>query len=326
MCRRQFLVRMAALPAVLAAPSLRAQGVATGKPTWIIVPWPAGAGTDVATRAVADALARELGQPVQVDNKPGASGAIGSAYVARARADGLTLVTATADTHSINPQVRTDLPYDATGDFVPLVVFGVLNWAWVARADLPVNNMKEFVALAKQKPGQFTYGSWGVGSTAHVAAALLESAAGIQLHHIPYLGAAPALTDLQGGHVDLMPNANQQAADLRAAGKVKILGISAAQRATGLLNDVPTLAEQGIAGAECGSWYGIMAPKGVPEDVRSRLAAALVKVVSLPEVAARIRAAGVDPVAIHGSALKDFLRSEYERYGAVVRARQIKVG
>lgn len=268
MSRRTFLLRMAAIPAALAAPTLHAQGTSPGKPTWIVVPWPAGAATDVATRAVADGLSRELGQPFQVDNKPGASGAIGSAYVAKARADGHTLVTATADTHSINPQVRADLPY-AVGDFAPLIVFGTINWAWMARADLPANNMKEFVALAKQKPGQFTYGSWGVGSTAHVAAALLESAAGIQLNHIPYQGAAPAITGLQGGHVDLVPYAKLQASDLRAAGKVKILGLSASKRATDLLTDVPTLAEQGISGAESGSWYGIMAPKGMPDDVRT---------------------------------------------------------
>ena len=292
---------------------------------WIVVPWPAGSPFDAATRAVADALGRELGQPCNVDNRPGASGAIGSTYVAKARPDGYTLVAASADTHSINPQVRSDLSYDAINGFTPLVVFGTISWMWMARSDFPANNIKELVALARQKPRLINYGTWGIGSTAHIAGALLESATGIEINHVPFQGGAPALSALLGGHINLMPYPPVQAADLRAAGKVKILGSTAKQRATGALSEVPTLAEQGIVGAESGSWYGIMAPKGLPDAVRAQLTQALLKVLGSADTLPRIRGAGIEPVVIHGPALAEFLRSEYQPYGSVIRQKQIKL-
>lgn len=325
MSRRQFILKLLAAPAALGMPSLHAQGAFPSKPLWIIVPWPAGASTDVATRAVAEALTRELGQTVSVDNKAGAAGTIGSTFVAKAKADGYTLLTATADTHSITPQVRTDLQYDAMDSFVPLAVFGTVNWVWMARSDFPANNIKELVALARQKPGTITYGTWGIGSTAHVAGAMLENATGMVLNHVPFQGGAPASAALQGGHVDLYPNGKQQALDLLKAGKVKVLGYAHSHRSTDLLTDLPTLAEQGFPGAESGSWYGVMAPKGIPEDVRARLSGALNKVLGSPETINRIVAAGLDPVNLQGAALNDFLRKEYQRYGAVVRQKGIKL-
>lgn len=326
MSRRQFILQLLSGPAALAVQSAHAEPGFPNKPLWIVVPWPAGAPTDAATRAIADGLTRELGQVCNVDNRAGASGSIGSALVAKSRADGYTLLSATADTHSINPHVRSDLQYDAVDGFTPLVAFGTVNWIWAARTDLPVNNIKDLIALARQRPGEITYGSWGIGSTAHIAGALLERGAGISLNHVPFQGGAPAYTAIQGGHVDLVPFGNKaQVQELRAAGKVKILGYTAPQRSTDLLQEVPTLAEQGVVGAECGSWYAIMAPKGIPEDVRTRLMAALLKVLNMPETTRRIVGAGIDPVNLSGSALTEFLRREYQRYGAVVRQKGIKL-
>lgn len=325
MIRREFIFKTLSLPALSVASSTFAQSGFPAKPITLIVPWPAGASTDIASRALAEILGRELGQSVVVDNKPGASGAIGSTLASKARADGYTLLTTTADTHSINPQVRSDLQYDAVNGFVPLVGFGTVNWVWMARADFPAQNIKELVAYARQNPGKVSYGTWGVGSTAHIAGALLENAAGIQLNHVPFQGGAPAAAALQGGHLDILPYLKPPAADMRMAGKAKILGYAAQQRSPNLLSDVPTLMEQGVAGAESGTWYGIMAPKGIPEDVRTRLTTALVKVLGKPDTASRILAAGIDPMNLSGTALNDFIRNEYQRYGAIVRQRNIRV-
>lgn len=325
--RRRHLLKLSAAATLLPtayADSAWAEGAFPNRPLVIVCPWPAGGGTDVATRAIADALSKELGQAVQVENRTGASGAIGLGYVARSPADGYLLATATADTHSINPQLRPDLPYDAANGFIPLAIYGTTSWAWMARSDFPVSNVQDLVRLAKQKPGQISYASWGIGSTAHLAGALLESAAGMELNHVPFAGSAPALTAIQGGHVDLMPVGRASANDLRKAGKVKVIGISAPVRSATLLTDVPTLAEQGLVGAEAGSWYGISVRRGIPEPVRERLQQALVKVLALPETVARITTIGMDPVSLHGDAAERFLRAEYERYGAVIRKKKIQ--
>ena len=326
MRRRQLL--MSGLAATLALPTIHkkawAQNTFPSRPLTVIVPWPAGAGTDVTTRAVAETLSRELGQPVAVENRAGANGAIGLAHAARVAPDGYTLATATADTHSISPHLRADLPYDAVDGFIPLAVYATTHWAWMARPDFPANNIKELIALAKQKPGQITYASWGIGSTAHIAGALLERATSIELSHVPFPGAAPATTALQGGHVDLLPISRKPAENLRKAGKVKIIATSAPARSTTVLPDVATVGEQGYPDAQAGSWYGISVRSGIPEDARARLQEALIKVLGSPEIAARINAAGMDPVRLHGEELKKFMRSEYERYGNVIREKGIK--
>jgi len=302
-----------------------AQGTFPTKPLTVVMPWPAGGGTDVTTRAVADALSRELGQAVQVENRPGANGAIGMGHAARVAPDGYTLVTTTADTHSINPHLRSDLPYDVNAGFIPLVIYGTTYWAWMARPDFPANSFQELIALAKQKPGDISYASWGVGSSAHIAGALLESATQMQLNHVPFLGSAPGLTALQGGHVDLMPIGRTTAENLLKAGKVKVLAVAAPTRSKEVLPNVQTLTELGYEAATAGSWYGISVRQGIPDQVRDRLQDALIKVLNLPAVATKIAAVGMDPVKMHGAVVTNFMRTEYDRYGAVIRAKQIKI-
>lgn len=293
------------------------------RPITIVVPWPPGAATDAATRVIAEALGKELGQSVNVENRAGASGALGSAYVSTGPKDGYRLVTATADTHSINPQVRRNLPYDPAKDFEPIALFATLSMVWVARTDLPYRTMAEVVAGAKQRTTPLNYGSWGIGSTAHLAGALLETASGVTMNHVPFQGASPAVTALGGGHIDLMPSSRTSAAAMRAAGKIKVLGLASRQRAGGDLADVPTLDEQGIKGAESGSWYGLMAPRGIPEDVRARLTLATAKVLALPEVRDKIAATGLDPVTLTGGEFQDYLRQQWETLGRVIRSKQI---
>ena len=322
--RRSTLRLLAAAAALTMACVANAQSYPT-KPITIIVPWPPGAATDAATRIIAEAMGRELGQTVNVENRSGANGALGSAYVASGPKDGYRLITATADTHSINPQVRKNLAYDARKDFEPIALFATLSIVWVARADLPYKTMAELMAGAKQQPKPLNYGSWGIGSTAHLAGALLEMATGVSMNHVPFQGASPAVTALAGGHIDLMPSSRVSAAGMRAAGKIKVLGMASSKRASGDLADVPTLDEQGIKGAEWGSWYGLMAPKGIPEDVRVKLVATVTKVLAMPEVKDKIAATGLDPVTLTGTEFQDYLRQQWETTGRVIRSKQISL-
>lgn len=322
--RRHSLRVMAAGAALLALPHAQAQAFPS-RPITIVVPWPPGAATDAATRIIAEALGKELGQPVNVENRAGANGALGSAYVATGPKDGYRLITATADTHSINPQVRRNLPYDAQRDFEPISLFATLSMIWVGRIDLPYRTIAEAVADAGKRSVPLTYGSWGIGSTAHLAGELLEAASGMRLNHVPFQGASPAVTALGGGHIDLMPSSRVSAASMRAAGKIKTLGLASTRRASGDLADVPTLDELGIKGAESGSWYGLMAPRGIPEEVRARLTAAVVKVLGMTEVRDKIAATGLDPITLAGADFQDYLRRQWDTYGRVVRSKQISL-
>jgi len=320
--RRGTLKQLVAALTLAISASAAAQSYPT-RPITIVVPWPPGAATDASTRIIAEALGRELGQPVQVENRPGASGALGSTHVAQGPKDGYRLITATADTHTINPQVRKGLAYDAVKDFEPLALFATLSMVWVGRPDLPYNSMAEVVAAAGQRTAPLSFGSWGLGSTAHLAGALFEMSSGINLNHVPFQGAAPAVTALSGSHIDLMPSSRVSAAGLRKAGKVKVLGVASSRRAAGDLADVPTLEEQGVKGAESGSWYGLMAPRGIPDEVRQRLTAALTKVLAQPEVRDRIQGTGLDPVTRIGADFQDELRRQWDSTGRVIRSKQI---
>lgn len=322
---RRSPLRLLAACATLGLASLAAAQPFPSKPLTIVVPWPPGAATDAATRIIAEAMGKELGQPVNVENRAGASGALGSAYVATGPKDGYRLVTATADTHSINPQVRRNLPYDAAKDFEPIALFATLSMVWVARTDLPYKNMAELVAGAKSAPKPLNYGSWGIGSTAHLAGALLEMASGVNMNHVPFQGASPAVTALGGGHIDLMPSSRTSAASMRAAGKIKVLGLASTRRAGGDLADVPTLDEQGIKGAESGSWYGLMAPKGIPDDVRTRITATVSKVLATPEVRDKIAATGLDPITLTGAEFQAYLQQQWDTTGRVIRSKQISL-
>lgn len=322
--RRSALRMLAATPTLAAALPVAAQAF-PARPVTIVVPWPPGAATDTATRIIAEAMSKDLGQPVVVENRPGASGAIGSTHVATGPKDGYRLVTATADTHTINPQVRKGLSYDATRDFEPIALFATLSMVWVARTDLPHATVAEALAAARTRSTPLSYGSWGIGSTAHLAGALLEMASGVDMNHVPFQGAAPAMTALGGGHIDLMPSSRITAAGMRASGKVKVLGMAASRRATGDLADVPTLAEQGIRGAESGSWYGLMAPAGIPADVRERLLGSIGRVLAMPDVKDRIAATGLDPITLAGGEFRDYLRQQWEATGQVIRSRQISL-
>lgn len=318
-------IAAAVCAAAQAQSSASVPGPFPDKPLRLMVAWPAGGGTDNAARLVAEGLRQRLGQPVVVENRAGANGIIGTGAAAKMPADGYTMLFATADTHSINPHVYSNLPYDALKDFDPLTLVGRTSFVLISNARFGPNTLKELIALARKEPGKISYGTWGVGSTAHLGMALLESVAGIELLHVPFQGSGPATNALLGGQVDLYLSGANGAAQHRTSGRVKIFGIAGKERSSSYLPDVPTFAEQGLSGAESGGWYGILMPAGAPQAIRARLSGEIAAIVRTPGVTQKLVASGWDVVTLQQADFGALMRSEYERYGKIVQARGIKV-
>ena len=292
-------------------------------PVRIVVPWPPGGGSDVVARIVAAPLGEQLKQTVIVENRPGANGAIGSEAVSRARADGYTLVWVTADTHAMNPHVYPKLPYDPRTDFTGVGIVGYFPYALVVNPAFPANDVAEFVAQAKQRPGKITFASWGVGGSAHVAMEMFKAQAQFDVLHIPYQGAAPAIQAVVGGQVDSMIVPMSVAKGQASAGKLKLLGLASPKRFVGS-PDLKTFAEQGVA-VDAGTWVGLMAPARTPPDVVSRLNRALNAVVANPQVREQLLRQNVDPApAQTPQQFQSFIESEYERWGKTIRGANIR--
>ena len=312
----------AAAFAVAAAPSAQAQDFPT-RPIRMVIAFPPGGPTDFVGRLLSDKLKDLLPQPVLIENKPGANGTIGADFVAKAEPDGHTIFLSTVGAIAITPHMRTDLPYNTLRDFAPVTLVVGNTTVLVVRADHPANSAKDLAALAKEKPGTMPFASTGVGSTTHLAMELYQTAAGIKFVHVPYRGAAPALTDLLGGQVQaffadatvLMPQIK--------AGKVKPLGAASRQR-NALLPDVPTLAEQGFPDTDSGNWYGLLAPAKTPPAVIAKLNAAFVAAINDPMVKDKLIQSGAVPVANSPAEFGQHLKDELERWGRVVRDKGIK--
>ncbi len=288
------------------------------KPIKIIVPFPAGAATDTLARSVGQKLAEAYGQPVVVENKAGATGTIGSQMVATSPADGYTLLMATTSTHGIAPNLYKNSPYDAVKDFEPVSLIGWTPNVLVVNPAVKANSVKELIALAKSQPGKMTFASSGSGSSIHLAGELFKSMTGVDMLHVPYKGAAPALTDLMGGQVDIMFDTVAQSLPQIKAGKLKALAVTTSRRSSAL-PDVPTLSEAGVPGYEMAGWIGLLAPKGTPKEVIEKLHAEIVKIVNAADLRARMTAAGVE---LMGSTPQEFGRvisSELPKYAKVMK-------
>jgi tripartite-type tricarboxylate transporter receptor subunit TctC len=283
----------------------------------IVVPWNAGGATDVVSRALATAMGPLLGQPVVVDNRPGANGAVGAQFVAQARPDGHTLFVASAETHAVNPLVYSRLAYDPVADFAPITVFADGPFALVVRSGLGTETLEAFVALARSRPGALTYASWGIGSTSQLGAARVIQQAGLDLLHVPFTGAAPAYTALVAGQVDSMFMNAGPAEGLARDGRVRILGIGSAQRVP-LLPNVPTLREQGMA-VDSGNWFALVGPARIPPEVATRVAAASAEALRNPAAQEVFRAQGILPVAMTPEQTRAFIAADRERFAVVVR-------
>jgi tripartite-type tricarboxylate transporter receptor subunit TctC len=319
------LAAAAAVGAAQAQPDKPPQAGFPDKPLKMMVAWPAGGGTDNAARLVAEGLRQKMGQAVVVENRAGANGIIGTGAAAKMPADGYTLLFATADTHSINPHVYTNLPYDALKDFEPVALVGRTSFVLISSSKFAPNTLQELIALARKEPGKISYGTWGIGSTAHLGMVLFESAAGIELLHVPFQGSGPATNALLGGQVDLYLSGANGAAQHRTSGRVKIFGIAGKERSAAYLPDVPTFTEQGLAGAESGGWYGIVMPAGAPPAIRDRLSSEIIAIVRTPAVSQKLVASGWDVAPLGPAEFGALMRAEYERYGKIVKARGIQV-
>jgi tripartite-type tricarboxylate transporter receptor subunit TctC len=313
---------VAAAVALAFAGAGRAQDFPT-RPVRLIVAFAPGGTADFTARIIADRMQVLLGQPIAVENKAGANGAIGAEYVAKSDPDGYTLFFTTVGAVAINPALRSDLPYDPLKDFTPVGKAAVNSTILVVNADMKVNSARELVDLAKRKPDGITIGITGRGAISDLGRQLFEDAAGIKLQAVPYRGAAPAITDMLAGHLDgLFGDVPTIMAQVQA-GKLKALAATSTQRSD-IFPDVPTFVEQGFAGVVGDNWAGILAPAGTPAPVIAKLNAALVGALNEPELRARLHNAGTTPAPSTPEAFGNYLREEIARWGKVIREKGIK--
>jgi tripartite-type tricarboxylate transporter receptor subunit TctC len=294
------------------------------RPLKIIVAWPPGGVVDTTARVIGEQLAIQLGQAVVVENRVGANGNIGTTAVARAPADGYTLQAVTAETHAINPHLYKSLTYDVFRDFDPISLLGRSNFVLVARAGLPISDVKELIAFAKASSGKLTMASYGIGSTAHVTMASFEEVTQTSYLHVPYRGVSPVVNALLTGEVDSAFVTPHIVVELQKAGKVRILG-SASLRRMAIVADVPTLIEQGIEGFVGGNWYGFVAPRGIPATEKARLSDELRKIAASPAFLAHTKSLGVDAEYLDAAGFAAFLAKENSRWAALIKARNIEV-
>ena len=287
------------------------------KPITLIVPWAAGGSTDILARVLSEHLTRSLGQPVIVDNKPGASGNIGSAMVARSKPDGYTLLVGSMSTHAMNPALMQNMPFRGVEDFTPLGLLAYVTNTMVVHPSVPAQNVKELIAYAKANPGKLAYASAGSGSTNHLSAALFEKLAGVQLLHVPYKGGAPAVVDTVAGQTQILFSAGTQTLPHVKAGKLRLLAVTESRRSP-LLPNVPTVAET-LPGYELAVWYGAFGPKGMPADLTARLNREINAVMSMPEVKAKMNAIGVETTTSTPQQFGTILRRDADRYGKLIR-------
>jgi len=263
------------------------------KPVKLVVPFPAGGPTDVLSRAMADKLGTALGQPVVIENKPGAGGAIGADFVAKSAPDGYTLVMATTSTHSIGPYLAK-LPYDPQKDFTPIVWVGNATNILVVPPSLGVNSVQELIALAKKDPGKLNYATSGVGTVVHLTTEYFASEAGVKLTHVPYKGVQLSIPDLLSGQVSMLFDNIMTAQSHIKSGKLKALAISSPKRSP-LVPDVPTMSEAGLVGFESVTWFGVFGPAGTPKAVVERLNMEVNKVLADPAIRERFALLGFEP-------------------------------
>ena len=313
---------LAALAAALIATCAAAQSYPV-KPVRIMFAQAPGSASDFISRVVGNALSENLGQPIVIDARPGAGGVLGTEVAARSAPDGYTLFMGNNSTHGSNPAVYAKLPYDAVKDFAPISFVASVPYVLVVDPSLPVKTVKEFIALAKSKPGKMNYASAGNGSTHHFCGELLKSMTGIDIQHIPYKGSGPGIAGLLGGEVSMMfSNVADIGSQIRA-GKVRPLAVTSRKRASSL-PDVPTMAEAGLPDFEITSWFGLLAPAGTPSAVIGRLNAETAKVLGKAEVKATLAAQGLEVAPSSPEQFAAHIKSEIARFTQIARAAGIK--
>ncbi len=314
--RRQMLTMLAATATLALVPTVHAADAYPSKPIRIVVGFPSGGAPDILARIFSEKIS--LGQPVVVDNKPGAGGNIGGEAVAKSAPDGYTLALGTVGTHSINGALYSKMPYDMVKDFVPVILLASTPNVLVVHPSVPAKNVQELIALAKSKPGQLTFGTPGVGTSLHVAGELFNTMAGTRITHVPYKGRAMAIPDLLGGQITMMFDNLPSALPVVKEGKLRALGVTSAQRSASA-PDIPTIAEQGLPGYEATSWFAVFAPAHTPKDVVAKLNSELNRIFTLPDVQAKLKTLGLDPILGTPEKLADYQRSEMAKWAKVVK-------
>jgi tripartite-type tricarboxylate transporter receptor subunit TctC len=294
------------------------------KPIRIMVAFPPGGPSDYAARVVSTKLAESLGQPVVVDNRPGAGGALATELAARAAPDGYTLVVGNTGTLTVLPHLQAKIPYDALRDFTPITnLIGGPSFL-LLHPSVPAKNLRELVALAKRQPGKLTYASAGVGQISHMNGELLKLLAGIDLLHVPYKGTGQVTPELLGGQVSMTFSTSVDNLQFVKAGRVRLLAVTGKER-LGVIPDTPTMAEAGVPGFESLNWNGIVGPARIPRDIVNRLNRELVRAVRAPDVAEKVIAQGNFVIGDTPEQFGAYIRTESEKWGRVVKQAKIKV-
>jgi len=288
------------------------------RPVRIINPFAPGGATDILARQMAQKLGEMWGQAVVVENRAGASGAIGVEMVAKSPPDGYTLLIATQTTHAANPALYPKLPYDAAKDFAPLTLAGSTPLALMVRPSIPVTDVKQLIAHAQKNPAKLVYASGGNGTSQHLTAELMKSMSKTYMLHIPYRGAGPALADLLGGQVDLMFDNLPTALPHINSGKLRGLAVTSASRSK-LAPDLPTMAESGLPGFDLTTWFAFYAPAGTPAAIVDKISSDMRRVLAQPDMQQRLAAIGVDIIASSPNELAAFQRAEIAKWGKIVK-------
>src|SRR5258708_2005240 len=294
------------------------------KPIRLIVPFAAGGGNDNVARLVGKRLSDSLGQPLVIDNRPGAGGVLGAELAAKAAPDGYTLFLGGVGSHAINPNLSDSLLYDPIRDFAPVALLAQAPLVLVVHPSVPADSFKAFVALARSKPGQLNYASNGNGSSSHLAAVMFDSMTGADMAHVPYKGLSPALAGLLSGRVQLMFSRVVAILPHVRAEKLRALAVTGGKRLPSM-PDLPTIAESGLPGYEASSWYGVLAPVGTPREIVARLNAELVKALAQPEGRASLLAEGAEPIGRTPEQRAAPTRYPQELLGKLIREAKIRL-
>jgi tripartite-type tricarboxylate transporter receptor subunit TctC len=317
--RRELLAAFGAAGLAGLAPSVHAQDAWPAKPVTYVVPFTPGGSTDVIGRALCDKLQGSFGHPFIVENRPGAAGAVGAAYVAKAKPDGYTLFGGTISTHAINASLYKNLPYDPVKDFEPVSLTATLPNVLMVGPQLGVNSVQELIALLKKDPARRTFASSGAGTSTHLAGELLADLIGVPLTHIPYKGTPPAMVDVSAGQVTFMFDQMTAAIPLVQAGKLKLLAVTTAKRIA-LAPQLPTMMESGVPKFEMSSWQAVYAPKGTPHAIVGKLSAEIHRILALPDIREKLGTQlGMELVGSTPEELAAHMAREIPRWAALVK-------
>jgi len=294
------------------------------KPVRIVVPYPPGGGNDLLARMTAQKLGEKWKQTIVIDNRGGASGMIGAEAVAKSPADGYTILLCASPECALNATLYPKMSYDPTRDFSPVTQLAVSSIVLAVHPSLPVRNARDFIALAKKRPGELAYSSVGAGSPHHISGEWMKLLAGISVTHVAYKGGGPQMVDLMGGHIHSGFVALPVIAPYLKSGRVRVLAVTTAKRSP-VIPEVPTLVEAGLTGFDVSQWYGVVVPAGTPADITAKLHADFVEVIGLPDIRTRMADLGAAPVGSTAAQFSEFIRSEIAKYRRIVQETRITI-